>query len=127
MTERHHEVAEERQSLWLLTAAPAIWAAHFLASYIVAALWCGMDRGADIGMLRTLVAGLAAPALAGIGFIGFTGWRKYSHGASERPPSRDTPEDRHRFLGFATLLLSGLSAIATIYTAVVTIFIRSCV
>ena len=30
--------AEDRQSLWVLTFSPAIWA-HFLASYIAAAIW----------------------------------------------------------------------------------------
>ena len=32
---------------------------------------------------------------------------------------RDTEADRHRFLGFATLLMAGLSAVATIYVALV--------
>jgi len=42
------------------------------------------------------------------------------------PHDADTPEDRHRFLGFATLLLSGLSAVAVIYTALVVVVFRSC-
>ena len=122
-----HELAEERQSLWLLTIAPSIWAAHFLASYMAAAIWCGLDRGADITMLRFIVAGLGVVALAGIGVVAMIGWRKHGRGDVEGGHDRDSPEDRHRFLGFATLLLSGLSAIATVYTALVTIFIRSCV
>jgi len=38
----------------------------------------------------------------------------------------DTPEDRHRFLGFATLLLSGLSAVAVLYAAFAATFFDTC-
>ena len=31
---------EEKESLWVLTAAPTIWAVHLLLSYITAAVWC---------------------------------------------------------------------------------------
>ena len=100
----------------MLAASPAIWTAHFLLSYSTAAIWCGWSRDA---MAR----------------CGLSGWqsqrircridRDRDHRlvwlsqaqTRERdcPHDADTPEDRHRFLGFATLLLSGLSAVATIY------------
>ncbi len=31
----------DQGSVWILVAAPSIWAAHFLLSYWVAAIWCG--------------------------------------------------------------------------------------
>ncbi|GEM_PF-6908736 len=37
----------------------------------------------------------------------------------------DTPADRYRLLGFSTLLLSGLSFIATLFVALRVAFIRS--
>jgi len=47
-------------------------------------------------------------------------------GSATLPHDDDTPEDRHRFLGFATLLLSALSAVAVLYAGLVAVFIRSC-
>jgi hypothetical protein len=122
-------VAEDRQSLWLLTVSPTIWAAHFLASYISAAIWCGnvADREVGLGTLRVAIIGLAIIALIGIAFTGSRGWRKRTYGGGEPPYNKDTAEDRHRFLGLATVLLSGRSAIATIYSALATLFIGSCI
>ena len=65
-------------------------------------------------------------ALAGIGIIGWVGYRRHSYGTPTLPHDADTPEDRHRFLGFATLLLSALSAVAVLYAALVVVFIGSC-
>jgi hypothetical protein len=125
-----HEISEERQTLWLLTVSPTIWAVHFLLSYIGAAVWCGKFAGRDAGLgtIRTVIVVLALVALAGITLAGWRGWKKhsYGHGASQPPHDQDTPEDRHRFLGFATVLLSALSAVATIYVTMSTFFIGSC-
>ena len=38
----------------------------------------------------------------------------------------DSPEDRHRFLGFATLLLSGLSGVAVLYAALAAMYFDTC-
>jgi hypothetical protein len=125
------EIAEERQSLWLLTVSPAIWGAHFLISYIGGAIWCNFTRqhaGTGLDLMRIIIGGLAVVALVGIGITGRTGWRKHRYTPHESAPyDQDTPEDRHRFLGYATVLLSALSAIATLYVAIVVLFFRSCV
>jgi hypothetical protein len=42
------------------------------------------------------------------------------------PHDFDTPGDRHRFLGFATVLLAGLSAVATLFAAVVVLYFEDC-
>jgi hypothetical protein len=124
-----HEAAEEQQSLWLLTISPALWMAHFLVSYAAAAIWCGKlgGRAAGLGGLHALILLLGVGALAGIALTGWRAWGKHTHGESEPPHDRDTPEDRHRFLGYATLLLSALSAIATVYVMISTLFLGSCV
>ena len=128
MTRLTEELAEENQSLWLLTASPTIWAAHFLLCYITAAIWCAKVAGPDgsLGGVRVAIAVYTVLALSGIGVIGWSAFRRHSYGAATPPHDFDTPEDRHRFLGFATLLLSGLSAVATLYAALAAVFIGSC-
>lgn len=122
------ETAEENQSLWLLTASPIIWAAHFLLSYIAASIWCAKLAGIDKSLweVRVVIVIFTLLALGGISFIGWIGYRRHRHGAASLPHDDDTPEDRHRFLGFATLLLSGLSAVAVIYATLVVVFVRTC-
>lgn len=122
------ETSEKKQSLWLLTFAPLIWAAHFLVSYVTAAIWCGKAAAPNraFASLLTAIVVYTMIALAGVAIVGWIGYRKHSHGDAEVPHDDDTPEDRHRFLGFATLLLAALSAVAIIYAAFVVIFFRSC-
>lgn len=122
------ELRERRQSLWLLTIGPSIWALHFLASYITAAIWCAKVAGRDgpLGPVRAAIGIYTALALLGIGLNAWAGWRRHRFGASARPHDLDTPEDRHRFLGFATFLLAVLSGIATIFVAVVALFFDDC-
>ena len=122
------ETAEKNQSLWLLTASPLTWAAHFLLSYGTASVWCAKvaGPGGALGGVRTAIVVYTIVALAGIGVIGWVGYRRHSHGDATLPHDDDTPEDRHRFLGFSTLLLSALSAVAVVYAALVVVFFRDC-
>jgi hypothetical protein len=127
----HADVAEDKQSLWALAVPPSIWFAHFLASYIGVALWCGnAGRDGSLGWVALGFAVVTVIAMSGIVAAGWFGWRRYKHGNEEggAVPShhRDTPEDRHRFLGLATVLLSGLSAIATLYVAVAVAITGNC-
>lgn len=117
-----------RDSLWLLTASPLIWALHFLCSYVTAAVWCAKYAGEDglLGSVRVAIAIYTVVALLGIGITGWIGYRNYSYGNGSLPHDDDSPEGRHRFMGFSTLLLSGLSAIATIFVAAVAAFIQTC-
>jgi hypothetical protein len=106
------------ESPWRLlvpVVAPVIWAVHFTASYIVVAIWCGPEgpRSASMADLHTTVAVVTGLALAGIVAGGWIGWRWHQHGSEAVPHDFDTPGDHHRFLGFATLLLAGLSAFGT--------------
>lgn len=123
-----NETGEERQSLWLLTASPAMWAAHLLLSYITASIWCAKvsDPHRSFGNVRIAIIVFTVVALIGIGTTGWIGYRRHSYGSASLPHDDDTPEDRHRFLGFSTLLLSALSAVAVVYAALVVIFFRNC-
>lgn len=120
--------AEERESLWLLTVSPTVWAAHFLLCYLTAAIWCArvVERQAALGAARTAIAVFTVLALGGIGFTGWRAYLRHRHGTAAVPHDFDSPADRHRFLGFATLLLSGLSAVAVLYVALAAVFIGSC-
>lgn len=123
-------------SLWLLTFGPGIWALHFLLSYVTAAVWCAKIAG-RLGLLsemRHVILLYTLVALVGICLTGWRGYRQHSFGVDKpfansevaAPHDADTPHDRHRFLGFATLLLSGLSVVAVIYGALSIVFIGTC-
>lgn len=121
-------LAERHESLWRLVVSPSIWAAHLMLSYITAAIFCAkyVPRDASIGPVRWAIVAYTAIALLGIAWNGWDGFRRHRHGGASLPHDDDTPDDRHRFLGFATALLAALSAIATIYAALVVVFVRSC-
>lgn len=112
----------------MLAAAPGVWSAHFMLCYVTGAIWCAKapDALAPLGTVRTAVTIYTVVALAGIAVIGWIGYRAQSYGGEPAPHDADTPADRHRFMGLATLLLSGLSALAVIYAALVVVFIETC-
>ena len=94
MTRLTEELAEENQSLLLLAASPMIWAAHFLLSYITAAIWCAKVAGPDgsLGVVRVAIAMYTVLALSGIGVIGWSAFRRHSYGAA--PPRTTTTRRR---------------------------------
>ena len=120
--------APEHYSLWLLTIAPTIWALHLLLCYITAAIWCAKfaPSGGPLGGVRSAVAWYTALALGGIAVIAWEGYRRHRHGTETTTHDLDTMGDRHRFLGFATLLLSGLSAVAVLYAALAAAYFETC-
>jgi hypothetical protein len=121
-------VAERRESIWMLFIAPSIWALHFLLCYVTAAIWCAKAPSAlaPLGAIRTTVAVYTVVALGAIAVIGWMGYRAHAYGSASLPHDDDTPEDRHRFMGFATLLLAGLSGVAVVYAALVAVFVETC-
>jgi hypothetical protein len=118
----------DRGSLWLLTIAPTIWGAHLLLSYITGAVWCAKsaDPLGTLGGVRTAIVWYTSVALAGIIVVGIEGFRRHRFGTETTTHDLDSPEDRHRFLGFATLLLAGLSAVAVLYAAIAVVFFETC-
>ena len=118
---------EDPGGLWALVASPVAWAAHFLLSYVTAAIWCAkFPEPGTFGTVRAAIAGYTVAALAVVAWVGWQGYVRHRAGGEPPPHGRDTPEDRARFLGFATLLLSGLSAVAILYAALTLVFFRSC-
>lgn len=120
--------AEKNESLWWLAVSPAIWIVHLLACYITAAIFCAKAGRGDVPLdvVRIAITVYTAVAVAGIAAIGIRGLRRHQYGDASTPHDFDTPEDRHRFLGFASLLLSGISALGVLYVALPAIFIGTC-
>lgn len=133
-TSRNHAAESEqaphgsRESLWLIALGPAIWMTYFLVTYATAAIWCAKvaERAGPLGEARLLIGLYTLIALLGIGTTGWIGYRRHSYGAATVPHDFDTSADRHRFLGFATLLLCALCFVSTVYVALVVVFIGSC-
>lgn len=119
---------ESRESLWLLIVSPLIWAAHFLLSYVTAAIWCAKfaARDGSLEPVRWAILAYTLAALTGIAINGRSGLRRHRFGSESVPHDFDSPGDRHRFLGFATALLAGLSAVATVFAALVIVFFKDC-
>jgi hypothetical protein len=115
-----------RYGLWLLIAGPLIWSGHFLAAYISAAVHCAKRPEIALGDIRLLILALTAAALAGIAAVGLVGLRYHVASPDGLPHDDDTPEDRRSFLGFATLLLCGLSAVAVTFVALPALFFEVC-
>jgi hypothetical protein len=120
-------VAEARQRLWIVLAPLVVWGVHFMACYITAALYCGPAVPGDRPSLPpTLFVVYTAVAGAAILACGWIGWKAHSLGDAETPHDADSPEDRHRFLGLATLLFAGLSFVAVVYTAMAVFMVQTC-
>jgi hypothetical protein len=125
MTER---LPEKHESLWLLAGPPLVWAGHFLLSYVTAAVWCAklVGRFGTLGSARSALFVYTGLALLGIAWLGFVGYKHHQRAEKSAPHDRDTPEGRHAFIGLATLLLAGLSAIAVVYSGLPALLIGSC-
>lgn len=126
--DREPAPAEERESLWWLIISPTTWALHFLVSYATAAVWCAKVAGRT-GSLEGARWAIAIYTVLALGIVVFMfrhGFRRHTFGTATVPHDFDTPGDRHRFLGLATVLLSGLSAVGIVYEALVLFFFETC-
>lgn len=119
---------EHASSLWRLTGGPLVWAAHFLLSYVTVAIHCAKVplRDVPLGGVRTVLAAYTVLAIAAIVLLGWHALRQHMWGHGRLPHDDDSPGDRHRFLGFATLLLCGLSLVAVLFTAMAMVVIGTC-
>lgn len=122
------QLEERMRNLWLLVISPVIWAAHFSVTYATVAIWCAKVAGRDgpLGSVRWTIAIYTIVALTGIAIAGWRGHGRHRYDGTPATHDFDTRVDRHRFLGYATFLLSGLSAVATIFSALVAVFFEDC-
>jgi len=119
---------KEIESLWTLFTAPVVWALHFLACYVGAAVFCEKPGflGNDFDNLRLAIGVLTVLSLATIVLSAALAWRQWGFGTDDPPHDAPTRQDRLHFQGYATLLLSGLSFVAVIFTAMPALFVFEC-
>lgn len=117
----HHdpeELEEARQSggsILALAFGPSIWAVHFLIVYVAGAIACEKAPAA-MWQVRVGIGAATAVALVAILLVSVPAWREWRRAGDVRT-DRDTPTARSRFLGYAALLLSGLSVVAVVFSA----------
>ena len=120
------EFSEEAGSLWRIALAPTVWAGHFLLCYATVSLAC--VRG--VIPIETSRIALIAVSVVVLLFFLWQGWRAWRQWAPERDHpaalSEGKAEDRHRFLGHATFLLTLISGIATVYTTLPLLLLGGC-
>jgi type VI protein secretion system component VasK len=115
--------------LWRVIISPTIWALHFLACYVAAAIYCEkMGRDAPLDDIRLLVITVTVVALGGIAWSTLGLWRVHDRSLTDDDfeYEHNTPEERHRFLSHVALMLSILSAVAVIYVAIPMLYLESC-
>ena len=119
---------EHKDNILLLTLGPLIWAAHLLLSYGTASIWCGkmVETGGSLGAVRGAIVVYTLAGLAATAVVAWMGYRRHRTGGASLPHDDDSPEDRHRFIGYATFLLACLSFAAIAYAGSITLFFRSC-
>jgi hypothetical protein len=119
---------ESHESLVTLAASPLIWALHLLLSYATAAIFCAKAASPDasLAVVQLAIGAYTLASLVTVSVLGVRGFFRHRYGTSSVPHDADSRADRHRFLGFAALLLSGLSAIAIVFQALTVVFIGSC-
>ncbi|MER8483312.1 MAG: hypothetical protein EOR30_00870 [Mesorhizobium sp.] len=122
-------IPKEIETLWTLFTAPVVWAAHFLVCYIGAAVYCAKPElvGLSFSAVRAGIAAATLIALSLIALSAWLAWRQWGFGTDDPPHDDPTRRDRTLFQGFATLLLSGLSFIAVIFTAMPALFLTECI
>lgn len=116
-----------KQRLWIPVIAPVTWSFHFTVVTTAAALWCGRFAG-SAGSGRYLVT-MTVVTVAALGVMAVC----FHHGTKlirfdwpERSHDKDSAEDRRRFLGYMTMLLAGLSMIATVYSVIAMAVVEGC-
>lgn len=124
-----HLLPRQVETLWTLFTAPVVWALHFLACYIAAAIFCEKPGflGNDFDNLRITIGIATVLSLAMIALSAALAWRQWGFGSGDPPHDDPTRRDRLLFQGYATLLLSGLSFVAVVFTALPALFITECI
>lgn len=115
---------EPGESLWWLAASPAVWAAHFLLVYGLAAVAC--EKLGRLGAAGPVAGASTVAALVAVALVGARGWRRHQWDDALTPHDFDSPTGRTRFLGFAVFLLSALAAVAIGYEALALLILGGC-
>jgi hypothetical protein len=112
--------------LWVPLLGPIIWSSHFTVSYIWAAMACGRFAARAAGSLDTALIVMTVIALVPIGVLFVRGLRQLDYRLPDQPNDDGTPEDRSRFMAYMTILLAGMSGIATLFVGVAAFSMGGC-
>lgn len=112
----------------MLVLGPLLWALHFVVVYGVTGVVCAKIEAPDaLVVLRVVIGAATVVAMACIIFVGVKSWRQWSYlDGYDHEHEMPVGEHRHEFLGHAAFLLSVLSALAVLYTAMPAVFIGTC-
>ncbi|MCU0910959.1 MAG: hypothetical protein MUE98_06325 [Rhodobacteraceae bacterium] len=123
--EEQLEFREESASLVRITAAPVVWAGHFLVCYCAVALVCA--KGWQTGWLQPALLAVSLGALAVIAWLGFRSFRQWDvRNTGDFSNPHGEAEDRHQFLGHAAFLLAIVSAVGVVYVTLPILMIGVC-
>lgn len=117
-------IRDLKVTLWTLIVPPSVWAVHFLFCYLWVAVSCA-KLGAFPRFPAAFVIGTGV-ALAIILASGAIAWWQARTPGDPSPHDEGTDIDRLRFLATSTLLLSGLSFIAVLFTAAPALLLTDC-
>lgn len=106
--------------------APIIWSTHFTVSYIWAAMACGRFAPRVAGSLDAALLILTSIALVPIVVLFVRGFRQLDCRLPDQPNDDGTPEDRTKFMAYMTILLAGLSGIATVFVGTAAFAMGGC-
>jgi hypothetical protein len=115
--------------LWLLCVPVAAWGLHFLAVYVAAAVYCAKAAGLETALdtpTATAHWSIVAITLPTLAIYAFAAWRGYAGVGRPVPGCGEALPGQGRFLGSIVLMLSGLSAAATIVVASAAFFFGDC-
>lgn len=116
-----------RHTLWALIASPTVWALHFLFCYVYASVLCAKaGRLAPLDDVRLAIAMATGVSLLLVATCGYFAWRETLIEGDPPPHQESTEEDRLRFLAVATMLLSALSFVAIVFTALPAFIFGDC-
>ncbi|MEP4685931.1 MAG: transmembrane prediction, partial [Rhodopirellula bahusiensis] len=66
-----------KKRLWWIAISPSVWAIHFLACYITAAVWCEKIGEGNLRPLQISVGIYTAIALPMIIWVGYSSYRNF--------------------------------------------------
>lgn len=100
-------------------AGPAIWFAHFAAVYATQGFACG--HGALAGTLHWVMVALSVLALAALGGILVSGYRR-----AERDRADANTADHWSFMHYLRLAITALAAVAVMWTTFAVLMLTPC-
>ena len=113
-----------KATLWTLIVPPTVWAAHFLFAYLWVSVQCAKTGG--FSRFPLVFWGGTALALVVILASGIIALVQSRTPGTAPPHEHGTDSDRLRFIAYSTMLLSGLSFVAVVFTALPVLFIGDC-